>query len=103
MGYVDEEVVRVLSDTGCSDVINQRVELQCSGNISTPIEDVQMSCENEAMCVHMMTLIAIRLYKRMRFETRGSGKRNKDTFKPLPVPQQIDVNTSHRDISTPFE
>ena len=41
MGYVSEEVVRVLRDTGCRDVINQGVEPQCRETISTPIEDVQ--------------------------------------------------------------
>ena len=43
MGYVNTEVERVLRDTGCSDEVNQGVELKCRDAISTKIEEGQKS------------------------------------------------------------
>ena len=42
-GYVSTEVERVLLDTGCSDEVNQGVELKCRDAISTQIEEGQKS------------------------------------------------------------
>ena len=47
MGYVSTEVERVLRDTGCSDEVNQGVELKCRDAISTQIEEGQKSTTDE--------------------------------------------------------
>ena len=46
-GYVSPEVERVLRDTGCSDEVNQGVELKCRDAISTQIEEGQKSITDE--------------------------------------------------------
>ena len=46
-GYVSTEVERVLHDTGCSDEVNQGVELKCRDAISTQIEEGQKSTTDE--------------------------------------------------------
>ena len=47
MGYVSTEVERVLRDTGCSDEVNQGVELKCRDAISTQIEEGHKSTTDE--------------------------------------------------------
>ena len=47
MGYVSTEVERVLRGTGCSDEVNQGVELKCRDAISTQIEEGQKSTTDE--------------------------------------------------------
>ena len=42
-GYVSTEIERVLRDTGCSDDVDQGVELKCRDAISTQIEEGQKS------------------------------------------------------------
>ena len=130
MGYVSKEVERALRDTGCSDDVNQSVELQCRDTISTQIEEVQTSttdsCENETYRSTYYDIDSDQLVSNIEVspanvdasdttqisvdcsttvETCASGKRNKDsvTFKPSPVPKQCDVNTSHRYFSSPFK
>ena len=130
MGYDSKEVERVLRDTGCSDDVNQGVELQCHDTISTQIEEDQTSttdsCENETYRSTYYDIDSDQLVSNIEVspanvdasdttqisvdcsttvETCASGKRNKDsvTFKPSPVPKQCDVNTSHRYFSSPFK
>ena len=46
-GYVSTEIERVLRDTGCSDDVDQGVELKCRDAISTQIEEGQKSTTDE--------------------------------------------------------
>ena len=117
---LDSPVYDLIVGNYSSDVINQGVELPCSESVPRPNEHVQTtdSCENETYRSTYDDIISdqlesnnevnpVRVDKRVSgntqisvgctVETRGSEKRNKDTFKPLPVPEQIDVNTSARD------
>ena len=130
MGYVSKEVECVLRDTGCSDDVNQGVELQCHDTISTQIEEVQTSTtdayEDEIyVCAYDDTgrnqgvsnievspanvdasgIAQVSVDYSTTVETCASGKRHKDsvTVKPSPVPKECDVNTSHRYFSSPFK
>ena len=47
MGYVSTEIERVLRDTGCSDDVDQGVDLKCRDAISTQIEEGQKSTTDE--------------------------------------------------------
>ena len=115
---LDSPVYDLIVGNYSSDVINQGVELPCSGSVPKPSEHVQTtdSCENETYISTYDASISDQLESNNEVspvsvdktvsgntqisvgctvETRGSEKRNKDTFKPLPVPEQID--TSARD------
>ena len=47
MGYVSTEIERVLRDTGCSDDVDQGLELKCRDAISSQIEEGQKSTTDE--------------------------------------------------------
>ena len=117
---LDSPVYDLIVGNYSSDVSNQGVELPCSESIPKPNEHVQTtdSCENETYrstyddiisdqlesnnevspaSVDKMVSGTTQISVGCTVETRGAEKRNKDTFKPLPVPEQIDVNTSARD------
>ncbi len=114
---LDSPVYDLIVGNYSSDVINQGVELPCRESIPKPNEHVQTtdSCENETYrstyddiisdqlesnnevspaSVDTMVSGTTQISVGCTVETRGAEKRNKDTFKPLPVPEQIDVNTS---------
>ena len=55
--------------------------------------DTEVSPDNVGRKVSETTQISVAC----SVETRGSEKQNKDTFKQLPVPEQIEINTSARD------
>ena len=120
---LDSHVYDLIVGNYSSDVINQGVELPCSDCIPTPIEPIEHvqtndSCEKETyVCAYdnvdsdqLKSDIEVspdnvdrkvsettQISVACSVETRGSEKLNKDTFKQLPVPEQIEINTSARD------